>query len=189
LLKFTLKKKYNKPGNVFIGVTHRLDRPVSGLVLFAKTSKALSRLNEMFKTKNAKKTYRAVVANKPLKEKDKLEGYIFRNTKKNKSFVSKKNDPDTKFASLAYEIIANSERYYLLEIDLHTGRHHQIRCQLASIGCPIRGDIKYGFPRSNKNAGINLHAYKLSFEHPVKKEPITLIADFPDEKIWKVFSL
>ncbi len=187
LTKNYIKNKYNKPGNVFLGVPHRLDRPVSGIVVFAKTSKALKRLNELFKTKKINKYYRAIVSNPPLNVSGDLEGYIYRDTKKNKSFVRKKDSSNTKFASLSYELLATSERYYLLSIDLHTGRHHQIRCQLADMGCPIRGDLKYGYPRSNKNGGINLHAYKICFEHPVKKIQMELKADFPDENIWKIF--
>jgi 23S rRNA pseudouridine1911/1915/1917 synthase len=188
-VKNWIKNKYDKPGMVYLGVPHRLDRPVSGVVLFAKTSKALSRVNELFKHKFAKKKYHAIVANMPPKTEDTLEGYIFRNTKKNKSFVRKNADPDTKFASLSYKLIGKSEKYYLLEIDLHTGRHHQIRCQLADMGCPIRGDLKYGYPRTNRNGDINLHAVELSFEHPVKNEPVIIKATYPDENIWKVFTI
>ncbi len=187
LVKKYIKKKYNKPGNVFIGVPHRLDRPVSGVVLFAKTSKALTRINEIFKEKKAHKKYWAIVTNHPPKQADKLESYIYRNTKKNRSFVKPKGTPETKFASLSYKLISKSEKYYLIEIDLHTGRHHQIRCQLADMGCPIKGDLKYGYPRANKNRGINLHAVELKFEHPIKKEPICIKAHLPKEGIWKVF--
>ncbi len=187
LVKTYIKKKYHKLGEVYIGVPHRLDRPVSGVIIFAKTSKALTRLNELFKNKTVTKKYYAIIDKHPPKKEDKLEGYIYRDTKKNKSFVKKKNESDTKFASLSYKLISKSEKFFLLEIDLHTGRHHQIRCQLADIGCPIRGDLKYGYQRANKNMGINLHAIELSFIHPVKKELITINAPLPEENIWKVF--
>lgn len=187
IVKQYLKEKYNKPGNVFVGVTHRLDRPVSGVVLFAKTSKALTRLNEMFKNKETTKIYRAICSNKPTPESGKLINYIFRNTKQNKSYIREKESADTKTAILNYKLVDSSEKYYLLEINLETGRHHQIRCQLANIGCPIRGDLKYGYPRSNKDGGINLHAVKISFTHPVKKEFLTITAPTPDETIWNLF--
>jgi 23S rRNA pseudouridine1911/1915/1917 synthase len=190
LVKLYIKNKYNKPGNVFLGVTHRLDRPVSGVVLFAKTSKALTRLNEMFKTKETKKTYLAICAESPPLEEGKLINYIYRNTKQNKSYIRTKEDSDTKLAILDYKLISKSERYYLLKINLETGRHHQIRCQLANIGCPIRGDLKYGYPRSNTNSSINLHAVEISFIHPIKKEPITIKASFPkNDKIWQIFDI
>lgn len=187
ILKSYIKERDHKPGNVFLGVPHRIDRPVSGVVLFAKTSKALSRLSELFRTKDAHKTYLAVVGNKPPKDNDTLVDYIYRNVKQNKSYVVDEKHPDVKRSSLSYKVVGHSERYYLLEIDLHTGRHHQIRCQLANMGCPIRGDLKYGYPRSNKNGGINLHAARIRFTHPVKKEEIVIEAPFPDEKIWKIF--
>ncbi len=188
-VKQYIKQKYNKPGEVYIGVTHRLDRPVSGVILFARTSKALTRLNELFRTKEAKKTYLAICSNKPPKDSDRLTGNIFRNTKQNKSYMREKESAETKSAILDYKVIAKSERYYLLQINLHTGRHHQIRCQLAHMGCPIRGDLKYGYVRSNDNGGINLHASEISFIHPVKKELLTIKAPLPDEKIWKIFEL
>jgi 23S rRNA pseudouridine1911/1915/1917 synthase len=187
IVKQYIKQKYDKQGEVYLGVTHRLDRPVSGVILFARTSKALTRLNELFKTKEAKKTYLAIVANKPPKESDRLTGNIYRNTKQNKSYIREKESAETKLAILDYKIIGKSEKFFLLEINLHTGRHHQIRCQLAHMGCPIRGDLKYGFARSNADGGINLHASQISFVHPVRKEPITIVAPLPDEKIWKVF--
>ena len=187
ILKSYIKERDHKPGNVFLGVPHRIDRPVSGVVLFAKTSKALTRLSELFRTKDARKTYLAVVGSKPPKDSDTLVDYIYRNVKQNKSYVVDENHPDSKRSSLSYKVVGHSERYYLLEIDLHTGRHHQIRCQLANIGCPIRGDLKYGYPRSNKNGGINLHAARIRFTHPVKKEEIVIEAPFPDENIWKIF--
>ncbi|MDD2634266.1 MAG: RluA family pseudouridine synthase [Bacteroidales bacterium] len=187
LVKKYIKKKYHKPGDVYIGVPHRLDRPVSGVIIFAKTSKALTRLNELFKNKTVTKKYYAIVATCPPKTEDSLNGYIYRNTKQNKSYVKTRNDAETKFASLSYKLINKSNKFFLLEINLHTGRHHQIRCQLADIGCPIRGDLKYGYLHANKNLGINLHAIELSFIHPVKKELITITAPLPEENIWKVF--
>lgn len=182
-----LKKKYNKPGNVFVGVTHRLDRPVSGLVLFAKTSKALSRINEMFRTGEIKKTYWAIVKKQPPAEEGELVHYLVRNEKQNKSYAYDTEKPDSKKAILTYRIIDRSDHYFLLEIDLKTGRHHQIRCQLAKMGCPVRGDLKYGYDRSNKDGGISLHAGKISFIHPVSKEMIEIIAPVPDETLWKTF--
>lgn len=187
-LKTYLKEKYNKPGNVFVGVTHRLDRPVSGVVLFAKTSKSLARLNEMFKTKDVEKTYWAIVANKPIEPEGKLEHYLVRNEKQNKSFAYPNERPNSKKAMLTYKLIGSSDRYYLLEIKLETGRHHQIRCQLATIGCPIKGDLKYGAPRSNAGGGISLHARQIKFIHPVSKKEIEITAPTPEsEKLWKVF--
>ncbi|HON51591.1 MAG TPA: RluA family pseudouridine synthase [Bacteroidales bacterium] len=186
-VKLYIKEKYNKPGEVFLGVIHRIDRPVSGVVLFAKTSKALTRLNEQLKKKEFKKTYRAIVKQKPIPESSILKHYIVRNPKINKSIAYDKPTADAKEASLAYRTIAQSQNYYLLDIDLHTGRHHQIRCQLAKIGCPIKGDLKYGFARSNQNGGISLHAYSLTFVHPVSKEEISVIAPLPHDDIWHVF--
>ncbi len=185
LLKTWLKEKYRKPGNVFVGVTHRLDRPVTGLVLFAKTSKALSRFNEMFRLGTVKKTYWAIVKNLPPEEEATLEHWIVRNEKQNKSIAYDKEKPGSKKAVLHYRLIARSDRYYLLEIDLKTGRHHQIRCQLAKIGCPIKGDLKYGAARSNPDGGISLHSRSASFIHPVTKEPLELIAPVPDESLWR----
>lgn len=184
-VKHYLKEKYNKPGEVFLGVTHRLDRPVSGVVLFAKTSKALTRLNEMFKTKDVEKTYWAIVASKPKELEGRLEHYLVRNEKQNKSFAYPKERPNSKKATLTYKLIGSSERYHLLEVKLETGRHHQIRCQLATIGCPIKGDLKYGSPRSNPNGGISLHARQIKFIHPVSKQEIEIIAPVPEEeKLW-----
>jgi 23S rRNA pseudouridine1911/1915/1917 synthase len=187
-VKQWLKEKYNKPGNVFIGVTHRLDRPVSGLVLFAKTSKALSRLNEMFRDGKIKKTYWAIVKNPPIEPEGELTHYLVRNEKQNKSYAYDTEKPNSKKAILTYKTIGRSDRYFLLEIDLKTGRHHQIRCQLAKIGCPIRGDLKYGFDRSNPDGGISLHARKATFIHPVSQEEIEIVAEVPDEKLWKTLS-
>ena len=186
-LKGYLKVKYNKPGNVFIGVTHRLDRPVSGLVVFAKTSKALSRLNAMFQTKEVKKTYWAIVTAAPPQEEGELMHYLVRNEKQNKSYAYDRERPESKRAILHYRLLAHSERYWLLEVDLQTGRHHQIRCQLAKMGCPIKGDLKYGAPRSNPDASICLHARQIRFIHPVSKEMINLTAPLPDGNLWAAF--
>lgn len=185
VVKSYIKEKYNKPGNVYLGVVHRLDRPTSGIVLFSKTSKALPRLNKLFQQKDAKKTYWAVVKNRPPKDKDILVHYLKRNPKQNKSFAHKNEVPDSKKAIMEYRILKELNNYFLLEIDLQTGRHHQIRSQLSAIGCPIKGDLKYGFDRSNKDAGIHLHARKLEFIHPVKNEPLNVIADVPDEPLWQ----
>ena len=185
-IKLYLKEKYNKPGDVFLGVVHRLDRPVSGVVLFAKTSKALTRLNEMFRTQEIKKTYWAIVKEKPEQPEGRLEHYLTRNEKQNKSMAYDKPRSDAKKAALSYRMISQSDTYYLLEVQLETGRHHQIRCQLAKMGCPIKGDLKYGFPRSNPNGGISLHARSVEFIHPVSKEFIQLTAPLPtDDKLWQ----
>jgi len=185
-IKLYLKEKYNKPGEVFLGVTHRLDRPVSGVVLFAKTSKALTRLNEMFRNQEVKKTYWAIVKEKPALPEGRLEHYLVRNEKQNKSVAYDKERSDAKKAALSYRLIAHSDTYYLLEVHLETGRHHQIRCQLAKMNCPIKGDLKYGFPRSNPNGGISLHARSIEFIHPVSKLQISLTAPVPtDDKLWK----
>ncbi|HDO06743.1 MAG TPA: RNA pseudouridine synthase [Bacteroidetes bacterium] len=186
-LKRYLKEKYHKPGDVFLGVIHRLDRPVSGVVVFAKTGKALSRMNELVKQRAMQKTYWAIVKNKPPEKEGKLVHYLMRNTIKNKSFVSKTSGPDRKEAVLSYKLLASGERYHLLEVDLYTGRHHQIRAQLAAIGCPVKGDLKYGFPRSNPDASISLHARKVSFVHPVKKETLAITAEPPDDTLWDYF--
>lgn len=185
ILKAWLKEKYAKPGNVFVGVAHRLDRPVSGLVLFAKTSKALARLNEMFRTGDIKKTYWAIVKNSPPTEEGTLEHWLVRNEKQNKSYAYTEEKPNSKKAILHYKLLARSDNYYLLEVDLKTGRHHQIRCQLAKMGCPIKGDLKYGSERSNKDGGISLHARKAQFIHPVSKEPVEIVASGPDDSLWK----
>lgn len=186
LLKDYLKERYSKPGNVFVGVAHRLDRPVSGVVIFAKTSKCLTRLNDMFRNGEVDKVYWAIVKNKPPQPEGKLEHYLVRNEKKNMSFANEKEVPNSKKAILTYRQIAHSDNYYLLEIKLLTGRHHQIRCQLAKIGCPIKGDLKYGFPRSNKNGGISLHARSASFVHPVSSLPINIVAPLPlDDNLWQ----
>lgn len=186
-VKEYLKEKYQKPGNVFIGVTHRLDRPVSGLVVFAKTSKALPRLNEMFKLGTVKKTYWAIVKNVPKEVEAELVHYLVRNEKQNKSYAYDKEVPNSKKAILHYRVIGRSDNYYLLEVDLKTGRHHQIRCQLAKMGCPIKGDLKYGFPRSNPDGSICLHARRVQFIHPVSKEEIDLTAPVPEGNLWSSF--
>lgn len=188
-VKAYIKEKYNKPGEVFLGVVHRLDRPVSGVVIFARTSKALSRMNKMFQEKQVKKTYWAIVAELPKEEEGELRHYILKNSEKNKSYAFPKPRSGSKEAILHYRLISGLKNSYLLEVDLQTGRHHQIRCQLAKIGCPIRGDLKYGFPRSNKNGGISLHARRISFIHPVKKEEVVIEAPTPqNENLWREFS-
>ncbi len=188
LVKDYIKKKYNKEGAVFLGVIHRIDRPVSGVVVFARTSKALSRMNEQMKKKQIKKMYWAIVKNRPKEPSAFIENYIVRNTKHNKSFVNETAGKDGKLASLTYNLKASSDNYHLLEIDLHTGRHHQIRCQLAGINCPIKGDLKYGFNRSNPDGGISLHARQVEFMHPVKKELIRIVAPCPNDSLWAAFS-
>jgi 23S rRNA pseudouridine1911/1915/1917 synthase len=184
VVKSYLKEKYNKPGNVYLGVVHRLDRPTSGIVLFAKTSKALPRLNKLFQEKAAQKTYWAIVKNAPPKKSDTLVHFLKRNPKQNKSYAHIKEVPESKKAILEYRLLKKLDNYFLLEVDLHTGRHHQIRSQLSAIGSPIKGDLKYGFDRSNKDASIHLHARELKFIHPVKKEEIHIIAPPPDEVLW-----
>ena len=188
MVKQYLKEKYNKPGNVFIGVTHRLDRPVSGLVVFAKTSKALPRLNEMFRNGEVKKTYWAIVKECPKETEGELVHYLVRNEKQNKSYAYDKEVKNSK-AVLHYKLIGHSQNYYLLEVDLKTGRHHQIRCQLAKMGCPIKGDLKYGFPRSNPDGSICLHARTVQFVHPVSKEMIQLTAPVPEGNLWNGFEM
>ena len=187
-IKQYIKKKYNKPGDVFLGNTHRLDRPTSGIVIFARTSKALSRINKMFAEQKIHKTYLAVVNNKPPKTKDTVTHYLIRNRKQNKSYANNKITKDAKEARLTYELTGKSDKFYLLKIQLHTGRHHQIRAQLAKLNCFIKGDLKYGFPRSNPDGGIHLHSYKVEFIHPVKKEPVTIIAEPPDDVVWNYFN-
>jgi len=184
VVKQYIKEKYNKPGNVYLGVAHRLDRPTSGIVVFAKTSKALPRLNKLFAEKAAKKTYWAVVKNLPEKEQDTLTHWMKRNPKQNKSYAHRKEVPDSKKAILDYRVLKILDNFYLLEVDLKTGRHHQIRSQLTAIGCPIKGDLKYGFDRSNKDGSIHLHARKLSFIHPVKKELLEFVAPPPQDSVW-----
>jgi 23S rRNA pseudouridine1911/1915/1917 synthase len=187
-LKQYIKEKYNKPGEVFLGVVHRLDRPVTGVVLFARTSKSLTRLSKMFRDGEMKKTYWAIVKNRPPKDTDRLVHHIVRNTKQNKSFSSETPKPGSKEAALSYRIIGKSDNYFLLEINLETGRHHQIRSQLSIMGCPIKGDLKYGFPRSNADGGISLHAREIKFIHPVTREEKIITADTPSEdSLWTSF--
>lgn len=189
IVKAYIKDKYNKPGEVFLGVTHRLDRPTSGVVLFARTSKALTRLNEMFKShEKIKKTYWAIVQNAPKQPQARLENWLVRNEKQNKSYVAKPGTKDAKLAVLTYSVIAKSDNYTLLEIQLETGRHHQIRCQLAALGCPIKGDLKYGAKRSNPDGGISLHARKIAFIHPVSKQEICITAPVPNDKLWRAIT-
>jgi len=184
VIKDYIKDKYNKPGNVYLGVVHRLDRPTTGIVLFSKTSKALPRLNKLFAERLAKKTYWAVVKNKPQNEQGTLIHWLKKNPKNNKSTAYIKEVENSKKAILHYKLLKKLKTYYLLEINLETGRHHQIRSQLSSIGCPIKGDLKYGFDRSNKNAGIHLHARQISFIHPVSKIELNITAPLPEEVIW-----
>ncbi|MDR2763894.1 MAG: RluA family pseudouridine synthase [Tannerella sp.] len=187
-LKTCLKEKYAKPGNVFIGVVHRLDRPVTGAVVFAKTGKALQRMNEKFRLGEVKKIYWAIVKNPPPKREGELVHWLVRNEQKNRSYAGDVERPNAQKAILSYRLIAASERYYLLEIDLKTGRHHQIRCQLAHIGCPVKGDLKYGADRSNPDGGISLHARSISFVHPVTRQPLCLTAPVPEDRLWKALA-
>lgn len=184
VVKEYIKDKYKKPGDVFLGVVHRLDRPTTGIVIFARTSKALERLNKMFSERETQKTYWAVVKNKPPKNQDTLIHFLKRNPQNNTSKAFNKEVPESKKASLEYKIIKELNNYFVLEINLHTGRHHQIRAQLTAIGCPIKGDLKYGFDRSNSDGGIHLHARKLSFVHPVSKENINIVAPVPNDPVW-----
>ncbi len=187
-VKDYIKVKYHKPGNVFLGVVHRLDRPVSGLVLFARTSKALTRLNDLFRTGDIHKTYWAIVKNTPVQPEGTLENWIVRNEKQNKSYAHDHDVPGAKRALLSYRIIGKTDRYTLLEIHLMTGRHHQIRCQFAHMGCPIRGDLKYGAPRSNPDGGISLMAKQIDFVHPVTKERIAIKAPTPSDALWRALA-
>ncbi len=184
VVKEYIAEKYNKPGAVFLGVVHRLDRPTSGVVVFARTSKALARLNKMFSERETEKIYWAIVKNVPPKTEDTLTHYLKRNPKQNKSYAHIKEVPDSKKAVLHYKLLKKLDNYYLLEIVLETGRHHQIRSQLSAIGCSIKGDLKYGFDRSNADGSIHLHAKKLTFIHPVQKEEIIIEAPTPDDSIW-----
>ena len=186
-VKAYIKETCGKPGNVFLGVVHRLDRPVSGVVLFARTSKALSRLSEMFRTRAVRKTYWAIVTAPPRQEEGTLTHWLTRDEKTNKARAYDREVPNSKQAILDYKLIASSDRYWLLEVELHTGRHHQIRCQLSKMGCPIKGDLKYGAARSNPDGSISLHARRLQFEHPVSKIPIDVTASVPDDKLWQHF--
>ncbi|MDB4292727.1 RNA pseudouridine synthase [Maribacter sp.] len=184
VVKKYIKQKYKKPGNVYLGVAHRLDRPTTGIVVFAKTSKALPRLNALFAEKKAVKTYWAIIKNPAPTQNDTLIHWLKRNPKQNKSYAHTKEVSESKKAILNYKVLKKLDSYFLLEIDLKTGRHHQIRAQLTAIGCPIKGDLKYGFDRSNKDGSIHLHARSLSFVHPVKKEPLNLVAKPPQDPVW-----
>jgi 23S rRNA pseudouridine1911/1915/1917 synthase len=188
IVKGYIKDKYNKPGDVFLGVVHRLDRPVSGCVVYARTSKALTRMNELFRTKEVKKTYWAIISDRPPEDEGTLRHFIKKNEKQNKSYVYNDEVKGSKAAELSYRLLARSASFYLLEVDLHTGRHHQIRAQLSFIGCPIKGDLKYGSKRSNEGGGISLHSYRVSFIHPVKNELLTITAPLPKEKTWNLFA-
>lgn len=188
-VKDYIKEKYNKPGNVFLGVTHRLDRPVAGIVIFARTSKALSRLNDMFRNGDIHKTYWAIVHDKPQQPEGTLTNWLTRNEKQNKSYAYDHEVPGAKKAVLTYRLLASSINYHLLEVHLLTGRHHQIRCQLAAMGCPIKGDLKYGARRSNPNGSISLLSHEVSFIHPVSKQPIHIISPLPEEKLWQELGL
>lgn len=186
-IKAWIKEKYAKPGNVFLGVVHRLDRPVSGLVVFAKTSKALSRLNDMFRKGEVKKTYWAMVQTPPAEPEGTLTNWLVRNEKQNKSYAYDHEVPNAKKAILKYKTVGQTEHYTLLEVNLLTGRHHQIRCQLSAIGCPIKGDLKYGARRSNPDGSISLLSRTVEFIHPVSKENISVISPLPAEKVWDNF--
>jgi 23S rRNA pseudouridine1911/1915/1917 synthase len=186
-VKKYIAEKYNKPGDVFLGVVHRLDRPVGGVMLFARTSKALIRMNEVFRTREVRKTYLAVVNERPPEDEAVLTHYLKKNEKQNKTYVYDNEVNGSKKASLSYRLAGRSDRYFLLEIELHSGRHHQIRAQLAKIGCPVKGDLKYGYPRSNEDGSICLFARRLEFIHPVKKEKVSITAHFPEGDIWKLF--
>lgn len=185
-VKAFIKQRDNKPGNVYVGLPHRLDRPTSGVLLLAKTDKALARINKLIQEREFHKTYWAIVRHKPPKNSDKLVHWLQKNEKQNKSFASSEEKNGWSKAELNYRIMASSENYYLLEIELFTGRHHQIRVQLSEIGCPIRGDLKYGFDRSNRDASISLHARSLRFIHPIKNEPVQIVAPAPSENLWQI---
>ena len=189
IVKAYIKEKYNKPGEVFLGVTHRLDRPTSGVVLFARTSKALTRLNAMFQShEQIQKTYWAIVQGCPKQSEGRLENWLIRNEEQNKSYIVKPNANNAKKAILCYRTLVRGENYTLLEVNLETGRHHQIRCQLAAIGCPIKGDLKYGAKRSNPDGGISLHARQIAFIHPVSKQPLCITAPVPNDSLWQQFA-
>ena len=185
LVKDYIKEKYQKPGAVFLGVVHRLDRPVSGLVVFARTSKALTRLNKMFAEGEVHKTYWAIVKNAPKQTEGTLEHWLVRNEKQNKSYAYDREKPNAKKAILKYKVIGHSDNYCLLEVNLMTGRHHQIRCQLSAMGCPIKGDLKYGAPRSNPDGSISLMARRVAFTHPVSKQEIVVEAPIPEDNLWQ----
>lgn len=183
-VKAYIKESCAKPGAVYLGIPHRLDRPVSGVCVFARTSKALERLNRMFRDGKVTKVYHAIVCGVPDKPEAELVHYLSRNERQNKAYAHDRERPETKRAVLDYKLLARGERYSLLEVNLHTGRHHQIRCQLAAIGCPVKGDMKYGAPRSNPDGGISLHARSIAFEHPVSHAPIEVVAPYPEGDIW-----
>ncbi len=188
LVKQYIRIKYNKPGNAFLGVAHRLDRPVSGVVIFARTSKGLTRVNEMLRNHELEKRYWAVVRNRPPESSGTLEHYLKKNEKQNKSYVVDEGVEGAKKAVMTYQIKGSGDHYHLLELQLHTGRHHQIRAQLAAIGCPIRGDLKYGYPRSNSNGSIHLHAHEVAFSHPISKEIVRVTAPTPSgDSLWEFF--
>lgn len=187
-VKEWLKRKYNKPGNVFCGLVHRLDRPVGGVVVFAKTSKALARLNEMFRSGEVSKKYLAITRNRPPRESDRLTGYITSTERNNKSYVSPTPKSGSKKVALTYTALGASDRYNLIEVELETGRKHQIRAQLASIGCPVRGDLKYGDKRSNPDGSISLRAHRITFTHPVSGKLIDVCAPIPDDSLWQAFA-
>lgn len=187
-VKQYIAKKYNKPGDVYLGIVHRLDRPVGGIMLFARTSKALERMNEIFRTREVTKTYLAIVRERPPEDQATITHYLKKNEEQNKTYVYDNEVKGSKLASLSYKVAGRSERFFLLEVELHTGRHHQIRAQLAKIGCPIKGDLKYGFSRSNDDGSISLFARRLSFIHPVRKEKIVIEAPFPAGDVWKLFA-
>lgn len=186
-VKAYIKRKYKKPGDVFLGIVHRLDRPVTGAVIFARTSKALTRMNQQFKDHEVKKTYWAVVKNRPENEEGELVHYMVKDETQNKSYAYPKPKGKAKEARLTYKLVGTTNNFYLLEVNLQTGRHHQIRCQLAKIGCPIKGDLKYGFPRSNPDGGIHLHARRIRFIHPVTKAEIEILAEPPQDQLWMEF--
>jgi 23S rRNA pseudouridine1911/1915/1917 synthase len=185
--KAFIKDKYDKPGNVFMGLPHRIDRPTSGIVILCKTGKALSRMTELFRKKEIQKTYWALVKDEPKSNSNRLFNHLKKNPKQNKSYVVSSKDKDAKQAILSFTKLKSSERYHLLEINLETGRHHQIRTQLANIGSPIKGDLKYGYDRSNPDGGISLHARSVTFIHPIKKEPLSIEAPTPKDKLWQYF--
>lgn len=188
LVKQYIKTKYSKPGDVFLGVIHRLDRPVSGVILYARTSKSLLRMNQLFKEQKIQKNYWCIVKDRPQPEEGTLNHHLIKNEAQNKSYAYNKPRPNTKPASLDYRLISSSDRYSLLEVMLHTGRHHQIRCQLAKIGSPVRGDLKYGYPRTNKDASISLHARSLEFIHPVRNDQVKILAPVPSDPLWNALT-
>ena len=187
-VKAYIKATCAKSGEVYLGIPHRLDRPVSGVCVFARTSKALERLNRMFREGEVRKVYHAIVCGVPKESTALLTHYLSRNEKQNKAYAYKEERPGTKRATLDYRTLSVGERYALLEVNLHTGRHHQIRCQLADVGCPVKGDLKYGAPRSNPDAGISLHARRIAFDHPVRHVPVEVVAPYPARDIWHVFA-